>query len=184
MKIKNAILSVVFLNIIAVTSLVLVTKNLFLIPIVLLNLFLGIRTAWSRKTLIVLFYIGLISTSAGLIYKLYVTEEFRTSCFNAGAFSLAAIYLIYSLFILASQSVKSHYQKVIPRDPYDPEGWICPKCSSKMVFAVTCWNCGFKQEDLLKPSDPEIVESKNQKKTEENKIDSYLKKKGGESPHA
>jgi DNA-directed RNA polymerase subunit RPC12/RpoP len=78
-------------------------------------------------------------------------------------------YSIYSLFAFTSKDIKTIYQKRVFQDEYATPGWICPKCSNKMVFSIACWNCGFKKEDLNKPT--QVL------KSEDDKLDSYLHKK-------
>lgn len=178
MKINTAIKLSMILNIVTTASFIFIQKNLFFLFLILLNTLLLFRKPWIRQILIFLFFIGLILNLGGLIYQIYITEDFNIIVWILSVLILGIIYFIYSLLIFTSQPAKSYYKTEAPRDPYDPEGWICPKCSSKMVFATKCWNCEFQRGEDAKPIN---LKSLKPSMTEENdKIDSYLKKKGDE----
>ncbi len=175
MKIRTAIIISVVLNLGATLGLIFAHKNLFFSFLLPLNILTLPKKIWARQTLTVFLYIGLILNFGWLVYQIYITEDTRSLWWILSALILGIIYFIYSLLTFTSQVAKSYYKTETPRDPYNPEGWICPKCSSKMVFAIKCWNCEFKRGEDKRTIDSEILKPSTTK--EDNKIDSYLKKK-------
>ncbi len=174
MKIKTAIIISVILNLATTAALILIHKNLFFGFFLLLNFLAIPRKTWGRQTLVVLLYLGLIFNFGWLVYQIYITEDIHTLWWILSSLALGIIYFIYSLLTFTSQAAKSYYKTETPQDPYDPEGWICPKCSSKMVFATKCWNCEFKRGEDEKSIDSKF--SKPSTTKEDNKIDSYIRR--------
>jgi DNA-directed RNA polymerase subunit RPC12/RpoP len=111
----------------------------------------------------------LIFVALGLTFSLIRIEEVRRLLVVTASLLLSGTYIIYSIFIFSSSDAKKIYQKRIFHDEDSSKGWICPKCSSKMLFSFACWNCGFKKADLSKPE--QLSEKEN------DKIEKYLKKK-------
>lgn len=174
---EKMLVLMVLLNLASSITLAFGLKQPLTLLLILLNLPLLIRKPWSIVLMIVLLCISLITILSGLAYSLIRIEEVRSLLRVTGSLVFTGGYVTYSLFILSSVKKRKLFRKAPYRDPCLPEGWICPKCSSKMLFSVACWNCGFKVEDLNKPQN---AAAPLPGKPETGKIDSYIRRKKGE----
>lgn len=172
MKIKKLQFLLAVLVLMATLSLFLVVKSHYVWILCVGLVPLLIRRNWARVSSI-LYLAVLMAESLGVLsWALVKVEEkgrlieyFLSCAFTAGI-------SVYGLAVMSSRKVKRHYVISDAGDPMDGPGWKCPKCGAKMLHAVVCWNCGFKQEDLSKPqttASPVAEES--------DKIDIYIQKK-------
>ncbi|MBI1883970.1 MAG: hypothetical protein HYS08_07180 [Chlamydiae bacterium] len=175
MKIKSIHIILMGMNLISTVLLTVFVHPAFS-AFAFLNLFLIPKKKWARVSILILMGLGVLGVIAGFVLSLNI-EEVSKLIGVLSSLSFTFLYLVYGLSLFSSKKMNEFYQPRFYIHEDFEEGWKCPKCSSKMVFSVICWNCGLKKEDLDKP-----IPAASQVEPS-NPIDTYIKKKKEEHPN-